>query len=107
VATQPVEHLSCLTKEFAFATDNKPTISYWLFQTLTGFTGVLLWVVMVTFGSIGYSIVFLVYFRAPRKCIPDTASVPDGNTYLFLSRRILLLTHILTEQVFRIKQVYY
>ena len=47
VATQPVEHLQCLTKEFAFATDNKPTISYWLFQTLTGFTGVLLWIVMV------------------------------------------------------------
>jgi dual oxidase len=56
VATQPIEHLHCLTKEFTFATDNKPTISYWLFQTLTGFTGVLLWVVMVNeFAALGPS----------------------------------------------------
>lgn len=43
VGTQPVAHLHCLTKEFNFASDNKPDIAFWLFQTLTGITGVLLY----------------------------------------------------------------
>lgn len=36
VSTQPVENLRCLTQEIAFSSDQKPTIAYWLFQTLTG-----------------------------------------------------------------------
>lgn len=47
VSTQPVEHLRCLSKELSLPSDFKPTITYWLFQTLTGLTGVLLFVVMI------------------------------------------------------------
>ncbi|XP_066998293.1 dual oxidase [Anabrus simplex] len=47
VSTQPVEHLRCLTSEVHFPSDYKPGISFWLFQTLTGLTGVLLYIVMV------------------------------------------------------------
>lgn len=36
VSTQPVENLRCLTQEIAFSSDQKPTVGYWLFQTLTG-----------------------------------------------------------------------
>ncbi|GBN11154.1 Dual oxidase [Araneus ventricosus] len=36
VSTQPVDNLRCLTKEVHFDSDFKPTISYWLFQTVTG-----------------------------------------------------------------------
>ncbi|XP_076054875.1 dual oxidase [Oratosquilla oratoria] len=46
VSTQPVENLKCLTQEISFSSDQKPTIAYWLFQTLTGLTGVLLFVIM-------------------------------------------------------------
>ncbi|KAK8749678.1 hypothetical protein OTU49_015477 [Cherax quadricarinatus] len=46
VSTQPVENLRCLTQEVAFASDQKPTVGYWLFQTLTGLTGVILFVIM-------------------------------------------------------------
>ncbi|XP_022236691.1 dual oxidase-like, partial [Limulus polyphemus] len=35
VSTQPVEHLRCLTKEMQFDSDFKPTIAFWLFQTIT------------------------------------------------------------------------
>ena len=47
VSTQPVEHLRCLSKELSFASDFKPTIAYWLFQTLTGFTGICLFIIVV------------------------------------------------------------
>ncbi len=47
VSTQPVEHLNCLSKELNFPSDGKPTVDYWLFQTLTGTTGILLFVIMV------------------------------------------------------------
>ncbi|XP_049777239.1 dual oxidase [Schistocerca cancellata] len=47
VSTQPIEHLRCLTSEVHFPSDYKPGISFWLFQTLTGITGVLLFVIMV------------------------------------------------------------
>ncbi|KAK6618258.1 hypothetical protein RUM44_002709 [Polyplax serrata] len=47
VSTQPVENLKCLTSEVLFPSDYKPGISFWLFQTITGITGVLLFVVMV------------------------------------------------------------
>ncbi|GAB6033366.1 hypothetical protein CHUAL_013131 [Chamberlinius hualienensis] len=56
VSTQPVEHLRCLTKEVHFSSDSKPTLSFWLFQTLTGVTGVLLCLVV--------SIIFI--FAHPR-----------------------------------------
>lgn len=42
VSTQPLDHLRCLTKEMAFESDFKPTISFWLFQTVTGITGIML-----------------------------------------------------------------
>ncbi|XP_069683631.1 dual oxidase [Periplaneta americana] len=47
VSTQPVEHLRCLTSEVHFPSDYKPGISFWLFQTITGLTGVLLFIVMI------------------------------------------------------------
>eukprot|EP00096_Caligus_rogercresseyi_P010505 TRINITY_DN3850_c0_g1_i1.p1 TRINITY_DN3850_c0_g1~~TRINITY_DN3850_c0_g1_i1.p1 ORF type:complete len:1540 (+),score=517.15 TRINITY_DN3850_c0_g1_i1:375-4994(+) len=46
VATQPIEHLHCLTKEFSFSSDFRPNISFWLFRTLTGITGILLYIVV-------------------------------------------------------------
>ncbi|KAH1008606.1 hypothetical protein HUJ05_009146 [Dendroctonus ponderosae] len=46
VSTQPVENLKCLTSEIRFPSDYKPGISFWLFQTLTGLSGVLLFVIM-------------------------------------------------------------
>jgi dual oxidase len=39
--------MRCLSKEISLPSDYKPTITYWLFQTLTGLTGVLLFVVMI------------------------------------------------------------
>ncbi|XP_065342525.1 dual oxidase [Cloeon dipterum] len=47
ISTQPIEHLRCLTREIHFSSDYRPGISFWLFQTLTGLTGVLLFVIMV------------------------------------------------------------
>jgi len=47
VATQPLDHLHCLSKEFSFPSDKKPDIGYWFFQTLTGTTGILLWITMM------------------------------------------------------------
>ena len=36
IATQPVAHLHCLSSELNFASDERPSIAYWLFQSLTG-----------------------------------------------------------------------
>lgn len=36
VSTQPISHLRCLTSELSFPSDARPTISFWLFQTITG-----------------------------------------------------------------------
>ena len=36
IATQPVAHLHCLSSELNFASDERPNIGYWLFQSLTG-----------------------------------------------------------------------
>ncbi|XP_077298120.1 dual oxidase [Arctopsyche grandis] len=47
ISTQPIEHLRCLTREVHFTSDYKPGITYWLFQTITGLTGVLLFIIMV------------------------------------------------------------
>lgn len=44
VTQQPVEHLRCLTKEMQFNGESRPTFAYWVFQTVTGSTGLLLWV---------------------------------------------------------------
>ncbi|GIZ03251.1 dual oxidase [Caerostris extrusa] len=46
VSTQPVENLRCLTKEVHFDSDFKPTICYWLFQTVTGVSGIMLYAVV-------------------------------------------------------------
>lgn len=47
ISTQPIEHLKCLTREVHFTSDYKPGITFWLFQSITGVTGVLLFIVMV------------------------------------------------------------
>ncbi|XP_052126755.1 dual oxidase [Frankliniella occidentalis] len=47
VSTQPLDHLHCLTSEVHFPSDYKPGITFWLFQTITGLTGVMLFVVMI------------------------------------------------------------
>lgn len=44
VTQQPVEHLRCLTKEMQFSGESRPTFFYWIFQTVTGSTGLLLWI---------------------------------------------------------------
>lgn len=36
ISTQPVENLKCLTNEVRFASDVRPGITFWLFQTITG-----------------------------------------------------------------------
>ncbi|XP_072392840.1 dual oxidase [Diabrotica undecimpunctata] len=46
VSTQPVENLKCLTSEVRFPSDYKPGFTFWLFQTITGVTGVLLFIIM-------------------------------------------------------------
>lgn len=46
VSTQSHENLKCLTREVHFASDYKPDITFWLFKTLTGTTGVALFVIM-------------------------------------------------------------
>lgn len=46
VSTQPVENLRCLTREVHFTSDYKPGITYWIFQTITGVSGVLLFIIM-------------------------------------------------------------
>ncbi len=46
VATQPLEHLACLSPELSFASDQKPNIPYWLFKTLAGTTGLGLYAVV-------------------------------------------------------------
>lgn len=44
VTQQPVEHLRCLTKEMQFSGESRPTFFYWIFQTVTGSTGLVLWI---------------------------------------------------------------
>lgn len=46
VATQPLEHLACLSPELNFASDQQPDIPFWLFRTLTGITGLLLYIIL-------------------------------------------------------------
>ena len=45
IATQPLERLMCLSPEISFASDFKPDIPYFLFRTLAGVTGILLYAV--------------------------------------------------------------
>ena len=45
LATQPLERLMCLSPELSFASDFKPDIPYFLFRTLAGMTGILLYTV--------------------------------------------------------------
>ncbi len=46
VATQPLEHISCLSPELSFHSDQRPDIPFWLFKTLTGVSGLLLYSLM-------------------------------------------------------------
>ncbi|GIY32341.1 dual oxidase [Caerostris darwini] len=46
VSTQPLDHLRCLTHEMQFDSDFKPTIAFWLFRTITGITGVMLFAIV-------------------------------------------------------------
>jgi dual oxidase len=46
IATQPVAHLHCLSPELNFASNERPSIAYWLFQSLTGLTGVFLYTIV-------------------------------------------------------------
>lgn len=44
ISNQPVEHLRCMTKEMAFNSDSRPTFFFWVFETVTGTTGLFLWI---------------------------------------------------------------
>ncbi|KAK9881554.1 hypothetical protein WA026_016431 [Henosepilachna vigintioctopunctata] len=46
ISTQPIEHLRCLTNEVRFSSDVTPGMAFWLFQTITGVTGILLFIIM-------------------------------------------------------------
>ncbi|KAB7496237.1 Dual oxidase [Armadillidium nasatum] len=46
VSTQPVSNLRCMTKEISFPEHEKPTVAFWLFRTITGLTGIILFVLM-------------------------------------------------------------
>jgi len=46
VSTQPLDHLKCLVKEMSFDSDNRPTFTFWIFGTVTGITGVLLFAIV-------------------------------------------------------------
>ena len=45
IATQPLERLMCLSLEITFDSDFKPDFSYFLFRTLAGITGILLYTI--------------------------------------------------------------
>jgi len=47
VGTQPAHHLKCMSNEIFFPPGVKPDISYWLFKTMTGLTGLVLYCLMV------------------------------------------------------------
>nr|XP_015923608.1 dual oxidase isoform X2 [Parasteatoda tepidariorum] len=55
VSTQNTDNLRCLTQEINFESDFKPTICYWLFQTVTGATGMLLYVVICIIFTFAHS----------------------------------------------------
>lgn len=44
ISNQPVDHLRCMTKEMAFNSDARPTFFFWVFETVTGTTGLILWI---------------------------------------------------------------
>lgn len=46
VSTQPLDHLKCLVQEMNFDSDNKPTFAFWIFGTVTGITGMMLFAVV-------------------------------------------------------------
>ena len=46
VSTQPIEHLRCLTRELNFDSDSKPTFSFWIFGTITGLSGIILFAIV-------------------------------------------------------------
>uniref|UniRef100_A0A5S6QR67 NAD(P)H oxidase (H2O2-forming) n=1 Tax=Trichuris muris TaxID=70415 RepID=A0A5S6QR67_TRIMR len=46
ISTQDLDGLQCLFQEAVFDSDMKPSVSYWLYGTVTGITGILLVIVM-------------------------------------------------------------
>lgn len=46
ISTQPVDNLRCLTNEIRFSSEFKPGITFWLFQTITGVSGIMLYILM-------------------------------------------------------------
>ncbi|XP_053211640.1 dual oxidase-like isoform X2 [Panonychus citri] len=47
ISTQPLEHLRCLTKEMHFDSDQRPNFSFWIFGTVTGITGIILFTLVM------------------------------------------------------------
>ncbi|KAL7305239.1 hypothetical protein TKK_0002624 [Trichogramma kaykai] len=45
ISTQPLEHLRCLTPQINFSNGMRPSINFWLFRTVAGVTGILLFIV--------------------------------------------------------------
>ncbi|XP_076326783.1 dual oxidase-like isoform X2 [Tachypleus tridentatus] len=82
VSTQPVEHLRCLTKEMQFDSDFKPTIAFWLFQTITGITGVIL-----------FAIVCIIFIFAHPKIRQKAYKYFWGTHSLYILLYILCIIH--------------
>ncbi|XP_043219093.1 dual oxidase-like [Amphibalanus amphitrite] len=47
VSTQSLDNLRCLMKEMTFQSDARPGIMFWLFNTLTGISGVVLYIIVI------------------------------------------------------------
>ena len=78
VATQPKEHLKCMSKEIFIPPGVTPDISYWLFKTMTGFTGLLLYCIM--------TIIFVFAFVSVRE---------KAYRFFWLSHQLYILLYIL------------
>ncbi|CAH1722727.1 unnamed protein product [Aphis gossypii] len=82
VSTQPLENLHCLTSEIHFPSDYKPGISFWLFKTITGVTGVCLFVIMI------------IIFTFAHPIIRKKAYVYFWSTHcLYVAMYVLMLLH--------------
>ncbi|CAL1263202.1 unnamed protein product [Larinioides sclopetarius] len=86
VSTQPLDHLRCLTHEMQFDSDFKPTIVFWLFKTLTGITGVLL-----------FAIVCIIFIFAHPKIREKAYSYFWTTHSLYILLYILCLIHGLAK----------
>jgi len=55
VSTQPSEHLKCMSREIHIPPGVTPNITYWLFNTITGLTGLALYCIMVIIFTFSYT----------------------------------------------------